>query len=270
MKTRIISGVVLTALAILTGVLGGPVLQITLLLCSEIGLEEFLRATGVIKEGEKRPAIVTAAYIDAIIYYCALYVFADRAVLLLPLTALLLMVILAVYVLSFPKYQSKDVIATCFGFFYVVVMLGFMYLTREEENGLIIVWLIYLSSWGADTAAYFAGRFLGKHKMAPVLSPKKTVEGAVGGILGAGIFGLLFALVFNGGNQLVEFFIICAAGAVISIFGDLTASAIKRDNGIKDYGKLIPGHGGILDRFDSVIFTAPVIYFLSQLLITLR
>ena len=101
--------------------------------------------------------------------------------------------------------------------------------------------------------------------MAPVLSPKKSVEGAVGGVVGAGLMGLAFGLIFK--EPYIRYMIICAAGALISMVGDLAASAIKRDKGIKDYGKLIPGHGGILDRFDSVIFTAPVIYFLSLLLI---
>ena len=104
--------------------------------------------------------------------------------------------------------------------------------------------------------------------MAPVLSPKKSVEGAVGGVAGAALLGVIYAFAVNGGNSVPQFALICAAGAVISMIGDLAASAIKRDKGIKDYGTLIPGHGGILDRFDSVIFTAPVIYFLHLLLVT--
>ena len=130
----------------------------------------------------------------------------------------------------------------------------------------ILVWLVFLSSWGADTCAYCVGRLFGKHKMAPVLSPKKSVEGAVGGVIGAGLLGFIFAHVFH--EPTVAYAVICAAGALISMVGDLAASAIKRDKGIKDYGKLIPGHGGVLDRFDSVIFTAPVIYFLSLILIS--
>ena len=109
------------------------------------------------------------------------------------------------------------------------------------------------------------GVLFGKHKMAPVLSPKKSVEGAVGGVVGAILLGIIYAAATKGG--MVEYAIICGVGALISMVGDLAASAIKRNQGIKDYGKLIPGHGGILDRFDSVIFTAPIIYFLSVLLI---
>ena len=106
---------------------------------------------------------------------------------------------------------------------------------------------------------------IGKHKMAPVLSPKKSVEGAVGGVAGAALLGVIYAAATQG--PILEYAVICAVGALISMVGDLAASAIKRNQGIKDYGKLIPGHGGILDRFDSVIFTAPVIYFLSVIMI---
>jgi phosphatidate cytidylyltransferase len=101
--------------------------------------------------------------------------------------------------------------------------------------------------------------------MAPVLSPKKSVEGAVGGFVGAALLGLLYAVIFR--QPQIPYTIICAAGSLISMVGDLAASAVKRDKGIKDYGFLIPGHGGILDRFDSMIFTAPVIYFLGMLLL---
>lgn len=108
------------------------------------------------------------------------------------------------------------------------------------------------------------GVLIGKHKMAPVLSPKKSVEGAIGGVVGAVLLGVAYAAATGG--ELAAYGIICGVGALISMVGDLAASAIKRNQEIKDYGKLIPGHGGILDRFDSVIFTAPIIYFLSTIL----
>ena len=113
---------------------------------------------------------------------------------------------------------------------------------------------------------------IGKHKMAPVLSPKKSVEGGVGGVIGAALLGAIYALVISNWNGTsthtpLMYALICAVGALISMVGDLAASAIKRNKEIKDYGTLIPGHGGILDRFDSVIFTAPFIYFLSMILL---
>ena len=176
-----------------------------------------------------------------------------------------LVMVMFVYVFSYPKYQARQIMETYFGVIYVGVMLSFVYQTRCLEDGKFIVWLIFLCSWGCDTCAYCAGRLFGKHKMAPVLSPKKTTEGAIGGVVGATILGMVYALLTKG--PVMEYMIICLIGALISMVGDLSASAIKRNAGIKDYGKLIPGHGGVLDRFDSVIFTAPIIYFLAVTLV---
>ena len=152
-----------------------------------------------------------------------------------------------------------------FGVVYVAVMLSFILLTRNLPDGKFIVWLTFLCSWGCDTCAYCVGMLIGKHKMAPVLSPKKSVEGGIGGVVGAGLLGVIYAAAIQG--PMVEYAVICGIGALISMVGDLAASAIKRNQGIKDYGKLIPGHGGILDRFDSVIFTAPVIYYLAKIIL---
>ena len=135
-----------------------------------------------------------------------------------------------------------------------------------------MVWLIFISSWICDTCAYLAGMAFGKHKLAPVLSPKKSVEGAIGGVVGSAAVGALFGWLFLdklfvGQNMVWVIALICGVGAVISQVGDLAASGIKRNHEIKDYGKLIPGHGGIMDRVDSVLFTAPIIYYLAILLI---
>ena len=162
--------------------------------------------------------------------------------------------------------------AAFFGIFYVSIMLSFIYQTRMIENGAYIVWLIFLCSWGCDTCAYCVGVLLGKHKMAPILSPKKSVEGAIGGVCGAFLLTLLYSFIFRAqmGVSLKEMLIlglISAVGGLISMVGDLAASAIKRNYEIKDYGTLIPGHGGILDRFDSVIITAPIIYYLAVYLV---
>ena len=162
--------------------------------------------------------------------------------------------------------------AAYFGIFYVSIMLSFIYQTRMIENGAYIVWLIFLCSWGCDTCAYCVGVLLGKHKMAPILSPKKSVEGAIGGVCGAFLLTLLYSFIFRAqmGVSLKEMLIlglISAVGGLISMVGDLAASAIKRNYEIKDYGTLIPGHGGILDRFDSVIITAPIIYYLAVYLV---
>jgi len=162
--------------------------------------------------------------------------------------------------------------AAFFGVVYVAVCLSFIYQTRELPDGRWHVWLILLCSWGCDTCAYCVGRLFGRHKMAPVLSPKKTVEGAIGGVAGSvvlcGALAVIAARLLHEAPHIAEFMIIGFFGSLISMVGDLAASAIKRNHGIKDYSHLIPGHGGIMDRFDSVIFTAPVIYYLGVLFLT--
>lgn len=262
-KTRLLSGIVLVIAALVLIITGGDVLLVSLLVISWIGMYELYRIFHVEREA---PGI--AGYLAAALYYAELRFgfLPDLMMLILGLLVLLM----AVYVFTYPKYRTEQLLAVFFGVFYVAVMLSYVYQTRMLSDGGVVVWLIFLSSWGCDTCAYCVGVLIGKHKMAPKLSPKKSVEGGIGGIVGAALLGALFALAVNrfGGAFVspVHYAVICAAGGAISQVGDLAASAIKRNHEIKDYGKLIPGHGGILDRFDSVIFTAPVIYYLATLL----
>jgi phosphatidate cytidylyltransferase len=148
------------------------------------------------------------------------------------------------------------------------IMLSFIYQVREMNNGIWLVWIIFIGSWISDTAAYCVGMLIGKHKLSPIVSPKKSIEGSIGGIVGSALVGAIYAICVKSKldmsfNPIIAFSIISAASSVISQIGDLAASAIKRKHDIKDYGTLIPGHGGILDRFDSVIFTAPIVYYLA-------
>jgi len=182
------------------------------------------------------------------------------------------MVFLFLYVFRFPRIHATQVMAVFFSLVYAPVMFSFVYLTRNLEYGIYFVWVIFISSWISDTFAYIVGMLLGKHPLAPVLSPKKSVEGSIGGIIGSvvcgGLFGFILAEnVIGGQNVTWVFALIGGIGSIISQIGDLAASAIKRNYEIKDYGKLIPGHGGIMDRFDSVIVTAPMIYFLFRILV---
>ena len=257
-KTRLLSGIVLVIVLIVTVGYGGNLLFAFLGIISLIGLTELYKVVEVQKK-----ALGTAGYLAAIVYYGLLLT--GHMEYMTMLSILFLILVMAVYVFTFPAYRAEQVMTVFFGFFYVAVMLSFVYQTRMLADGGVVVWLIFLSSWGCDTCAYCVGMLIGKHKMAPILSPKKSVEGAVGGVVGAALLGVIYAAATQG--PMLEYAVICAVGALISMVGDLAASAIKRNQGIKDYGKLIPGHGGILDRFDSVIFTAPVIYFLSIVMI---
>ena len=260
-KTRLISGILLVIAALLTIISGGYVLFFTLVCISLIGMQELYKAMGV--HGESTGLLEIIGYLGAILYYVSLLLGFESYGLMTVLVSLIL--IMFVYVFTYPKYNAHQIMSAFFGVVYVAVMLSFILLTRNLPDGKFIVWLIFLCSWGCDTCAYCVGMLIGKHKMAPVLSPKKSVEGGIGGVVGAGLLGVIYAAAIQG--PMVECAVICGIGALISMVGDLAESAIKRNQGIKDYGKLIPGHGGILDRFDSVIFTAPVIYYLAKIIL---
>lgn len=267
---RLRSGVILVAFMIVIMILGGYPLAGVLAAVSLTGLMELYRVMNIHKT-----VLGFAGYAFCLLWYAAVVfgkgIFEFGKV--MPLfAAAYILIVLAVYVLSFPKYKFDQMMTAFFGIFYVAVTLSYIYLVRIQPHGRYCVWLVFLCSWGADTSAYVFGKLFGKHHVAPVLSPKKTLEGCIGGVFGAAALSALFAVIFK--EQLVSsfsrpvlsFIIIAAIASVVSMIGDLAASAIKRDKEIKDYGKLIPGHGGILDRFDSVIFIAPIVYYLLQYL----
>ena len=264
-KTRLLSGILLIIIALATIISGGEVLFATLLLISFIGMTEIYRVleiSGTLLGG--------AGYIAAAAYYLLLRM--DKTELIVMLAIAFLIVLMMIYVFTYPKYRSEQVMLAFFGLFYVAFMLSYVYQIRMLPLGEWIVWLVFICSWGSDTCAYCVGMLFGKHKMAPKLSPKKSVEGAVGGVVGAALLGAAYAAIINRvivGSyvSVLQYALICAVGALISMVGDLAASAIKRNHDIKDYGNLIPGHGGILDRFDSVIFTAPIIYYMAIMLL---
>lgn len=279
--TRLISGIVLVAIALLAFIFGGEILLGISVFISIAGYLELCRAVGVKEKDKKINALEIVGIIGILAYYVVLYFFpaveegnaamsmGNVLYAVIPVIGVFMLSML-LYVVRFPKYRSEQIMANVFNFLYAPVMLSFIYLTREQEAGKYIVWLILISSWGCDTCAYVVGMLIGKKKIFPVLSPKKSLEGCIGGVVGAGLIAALYAVfavenVFPDKRVTIVITVICMVGAVMSQVGDLAASAIKRNHEIKDYGKLIPGHGGIMDRFDSVIVTAPMIYFLTVL-----
>ena len=268
MAKRVASGAVLVVLALVFILAGGNWLGLVCTVLSMTAYRELMHACNVEKWG-KCGALEVAGYAGILLYYLIMVLSGNFG---FGMAALVFafMAMMFLYVFRFPGYQSQQVMTAYFNLFYACVPFSFVYLTRELEYGIYLVWLIFISSWICDTCAYFAGVTLGKHKLAPVLSPKKSVEGAIGGVVGSVAVGALFSWLLLapavGDNNVIWMVaIISGAGAVISQVGDLAASAIKRNHDIKDYGKLIPGHGGVMDRFDSVLFTAPIIYYLSVL-----
>lgn len=279
--TRLISGIVLVAIALLAFIFGGEILLGISVFISIAGYLELCRAVGVKEKDKKINALEIVGIIGILAYYAVLYFFpaveegnaamsmGNVLYAVIPVIGVFMLSML-LYVVRFPKYRSEQIMANVFNFLYAPVMLSFIYLTREQEAGKYIVWLILISSWGCDTCAYVVGMLIGKKKIFPVLSPKKSLEGCIGGVVGAGLIAALYAVfavenVFPDKRVTIVITVICMVGAIMSQVGDLAASAIKRNHEIKDYGKLIPGHGGIMDRFDSVIVTAPMVYFLTVL-----
>lgn len=268
---RLMSSVVLVILALFLLLTGGGILALGMLILSLNAFRELTKACGVIEPGQKNNALEGVGYAGIVLYYLVVYGIRDP-VYWMGMLAVIFLGLMFVYVFSFPKFKAEQVMTTFFCSFYAPVLFTFIFLTRNLPNGVYMVWMIFISSWICDTCAYLVGMAVGKHKLAPILSPKKSIEGAIGGVVGAGLVGALFGFlvlenVFADQNITWIAAVICAAGAVISQVGDLAASGIKRNHNIKDYGKLIPGHGGIMDRFDSVLFTAPIIYYLAILLI---
>lgn len=266
--TRLGSGILLLAIAITTIAFGNVVLAATLCVISLIGYRELTKALRC-NEEEKFNALEKAGFVGIIVYYLTVFygVSAGEEIWILMCIIFFALSQMGAYVILFPKYEAKQVVASTFSFLYAPVMLSFIYMTRESEFGIYMVWLIFISSWGSDTCAYAVGKLIGRKKIFPVLSPNKSLEGCIGGVVGAALLGVLYAQLYVGKatSENLTLFIafVCSIGAVMSMFGDLAASAIKRNHKIKDYGKLIPGHGGIMDRFDSVIVTSPMIYFLT-------
>lgn len=298
-RTRLLSGVLLVIIALATILAGDGVLAVILCLVSLTAYRELTRACGVhaadaqprVEHGSVKGTEVWAVHsgkhsvnapeavgmVMTVLYYGMLFASlhdggtdGERLAQVYPVimiaVAVTLIAFLFLYVFTFPKYKAPQIMAAMFSWLYAPVMLSFIYLTREGfAHGSYLVWFIFLCSWGSDTCAYAVGVLIGKHKMTPKLSPKKSVEGAVGGILGAALLFVLYThfAVNRFSEAALPLSLVAAlgaAGAVVSMIGDLAASAIKRDHDIKDYGKLIPGHGGIMDRFDSVIIAAPLVF----------
>ncbi len=259
MKTRIISGIVMLPL-LLVVYFGGPVLMLGCFLIGIMGVKEFYNGFHAM---DIKPSYWIAAVSAVALYSINLFKL-DTSWYMLWFFAVVLAGLL--YLFRIDARKLEDAMATIVGVFYVVFFSFHVTLVEQTGEYGILVWLIFLTAFGTDIMAYFTGYAVGKHKLCPKISPKKTIEGSIGGIFGSvlisGIFGYLVVP-----RILVHCIIIGLIGGAVSQFGDLTASIFKRKMGIKDYGHLIPGHGGILDRFDSVLFTGPMVYYYIALVL---
>lgn len=266
MLVRIISAVVALPLFLAIVLLLPPIgLTLATSVLCVVATYEILWRTQAVDEGKYVVAgCVLAAFIPIWTAYC-------KEIWVLLLGIFVLFVLLAAFWLSDePKGHFSKLAITLFGATLIPLLFSTFVLLREMEQGILLVFIPFVSAWMTDTGAYFVGFFLGKHKLAPRISPKKTVEGAVGGVLicmlSMVIYGVVCNACFDGTFNLAFLALTGLVLSVLSQMGDLSLSIIKREYNIKDYGVIFPGHGGILDRFDSVLFTAPAIYFALQIM----
>ncbi|PKM54668.1 MAG: phosphatidate cytidylyltransferase [Firmicutes bacterium HGW-Firmicutes-5] len=266
MKARIITSVILLPLIIFLLWYGKLPLIIVLCGATIIGLHEFFNAVKLEDQGLRGMAFILVVLTYGF-FWMGDYTYLNLSVLIF------IALSLGVYVFKYPKITLEQLGFLAFGMIYILYLLLHIALVRETTpDGIWSVWLIFIIAFGSDSAAYFVGVNFGKHKMVPKLSPKKTIEGAVGGVLGAGILCTAFGVAMQQYGfvdtwvTLPMYFIIGIFGSVASQIGDLVGSAMKRQTQIKDFGTIIPGHGGILDRLDSILFTAPYVYIIVTML----
>ncbi|MDD6254672.1 MAG: phosphatidate cytidylyltransferase [Eubacteriales bacterium] len=266
MKTRIISGLIIAPLLILV-LLGGPWIKGAVFVITIMGLYEFYRGFHSIDVHPSYPIAVVSIcllyFINIITYY--FHPFSPGVTLFLYMMWFFVSVLMCLlYLFKIEERDLADAMATITGIVYIGFFAYHAVLAEDTFAvlcGVSPVWLILITAFGTDIFAYFGGYFLGKHKLCPNISPKKTIEGSICGTLASTLLCTGFGYLFMDREYMLAFVLVGLAGGIFSQFGDLTASIFKRKMGIKDYGHLIPGHGGIMDRFDSVIFTSPMIFY---------
>lgn len=263
MLTRIISGAICAIGAILIIVSGDAFMSAAVGIIVLMSLYEFFGATKA-KDNSKflyAVSLVFGATLTLLTAYFKNLSFFNEALVLYIVISFIYMV------LNHGRVNFGDVALSVLGSLYITLFFNHIIMIRHLDYGRLYIWLPFVTAWLCDTCAYFTGMLFGKHKLIPKVSPKKTVEGAIGGVFGSVISVVVFALICkayaNVQVNIINAVILGALCAVISQFGDLCASCIKREHDVKDFGNLIPGHGGILDRFDSVLMVSPIVYYLS-------
>lgn len=271
MRTRVITAIfiilVTVPLCLFSHTVAWPVFVAAM---SVMAVFEMLGCVGT----RRKIAVSAPALLMAAVFPFALrYGGASYDVLLIFMIAMFvyLIYLFAISVFSHGKLVLEDVFASYATVFYIIASFGALVLLRDRDFGLYLVILTLYGPWISDVFAYFCGRLFGRHKLIPDVSPKKTVEGAVGGVVFCALAAILYGFILKtliGEISSVSYVSLALIGAVIAVIsqiGDLIMSHIKRKYGIKDYGFILPGHGGILDRFDSVLGVVPLIVILCEI-----
>ena len=264
----------------LTILIGAPLVILLFIYANQLVINIFVSIVSIItlreyyecfkRTGKAKPT-QWVGYLNCILI--TILQFVDKEKLYAAMLIVLAMSMLILFIeqiITGGKKTIVDIMVTIFGIAYVPFLLVFFTLLRAKQPmGLIYIAYIFTSAWGSDTFAYLIGKKFGKHKLTPI-SPKKTVEGAIGGIVGALLFSLIYTIGMNNLMNLsinyLHIAIVIFVLAIIGEIGDLAASGIKRYCGIKDFSDLLPGHGGMLDRIDSLLLITPFAYILFGML----
>ncbi len=253
MKSRIVSGIV-GAIILIAVVLSGVLpFRIAVGIVSALMVAELCRAASISR----------VFFIPSMVYAAVFAANVPNETWADVLTVSYITFILLTTLFQHEKIHiSQAGLACLFGVF-IGFFMGCITKIRMFENGSYWIWLIFLGAWVTDIFAYFSGMLFGKRKLMPAVSPKKTIAGSVGGLLGAALSFFVFGFFLRGTLGEINLAFLTCMGIIASAagqLGDLVASIIKRQYGVKDYGKIMPGHGGFMDRFDSILFVAPIIY----------
>ena len=263
---------------ILTTLLGVPAVTAVFILCNKYVIDVLLMIIAIMCMHEYLGVIKKVSHPNELISYCSTIIigiaafFTESEILKASFYAIPFIVLLLFLqvITTDMKITFKDVAYTLLGITYIVIFILFLALTRALPNGQILIGYIAIVAWETDIFAYLIGRQFGKHKFSKV-SPKKSIEGCIAGIIGAVIISCIYMLIINNlcntNYSLITIAIISAILSIISQIGDFTASSIKRFADVKDYGNILPGHGGMLDRIDSLIFIAPFAYIIFTTII---
>ncbi len=268
MKTRIITGLIYAVFLAALLIVNVPIVDtLIVVIISLIGIYEYNKA---FKTAGFNP-ISWIGYISCFALFSMGGIIANEDKILCLRIAIpaIIITIFMYLILTNLKYNIVDLMITCFGVILIPFMFSFIKLILMMEHGRTLILYVILGAFASDILAYFVGSKFGKRKLCPKISPNKTVEGSIAGIIGVVISYIVLTYFVNKYLGLnINMWLIIISGVIVSIvgqFGDLAASSIKRFCKIKDFGSIMPGHGGILDRCDSIMFVAPVIYILFKL-----
>ena len=260
LRSRLITGSIMILLLIMVLLMDSIALQIVAFLAGLLVLFEVYKATGIIKKG----------FLFLLGFFPLIMLFITDVSIMGLIVFLYIVLLFAFMMINSKNIKLRDIALAFFIGCMITFMVKHLIMLRQLSLGKMLIWAVFVSACMSDTFAYVSGMLFGTHKLCPVISPKKTIEGAVGALLGT----MISMLIYGGILALfcsckVNFLLMALLGIVSSVFaqlGDLSASIIKRECQIKDFGSILPGHGGFFDRFDSILFVSPIIYYAMILL----